>query len=37
MQHDKDTVSLLMGYVKGGSIFDLISNKGPLQEEKVSK
>ena len=37
MLESKESISLLMEYVKGGTIYDLISKQGPLHEKEVSK
>ena len=37
MLESKESISLLMEYVKGGTIYDLISDKGAIHERKVSK
>ena len=37
VHHDNKSVSLLMEYVKGGSIFDLIVEKGAVHERDISK
>ena len=37
IHHDNKSLSLLMQYVKGGSIFNLISKEGTLQEKDMSK
>ena len=37
MLESKESISLLMEYVKGGTIYDLILKKGALHEEEVSK
>ena len=37
MHETKESISLLMEYVKGGTIYDLISKQGPLSEKEVSR
>ena len=37
MLESKESISLLMEYVKGGTIYDLISDQGAIHERKVSK
>ena len=37
MLENKESISLLMEYVKGGTIYDLISKQGALHEKEVSK
>ena len=37
MLQDKDSISILLEYVKGGTIRDLISSRGALQEKIVGK
>ena len=36
MLQDENSVSLIMEYVKGGTIFDLISKEGALNEQQIS-